>query len=58
MQQKMIRGNGHYDEFGPSGNYLESIAAELDREFGSSRLIILFLDRQDAVELAGRLNAA
>ena len=32
--------------------------AELDREFGSSRLIIVFLDRQDAVELAGRLNAA
>ncbi len=38
MQTKMIRGNGHYDEFGPSGNYLESIAAGLDREFAGRPL--------------------
>ena len=31
---------------------------ELEREYGSCRLIILFLDRQDAVELAARLNGA
>lgn len=38
MQTKMIRGNGHYDEFGPSGNYLESIAAGFDREFAGRPL--------------------
>ncbi len=29
-QNRVIAGNGHWLEFGPSGNYMESIAAELD----------------------------
>jgi len=29
-QNKVLAGNGHWREFGPSGNYLEAIAAELD----------------------------
>ena len=29
-QNKVLAGSGHWREFGPSGNYLEAIAAELD----------------------------
>ncbi len=29
-QNRVLKGNGHWYEFGPSGNYLESIASELD----------------------------
>ena len=32
-QNKVISGNGHWMEFGPSGNYLEKIAAELDNKY-------------------------
>ncbi len=30
FQQEMLRGGGHPYEFGPSGNYLTAVAAELD----------------------------
>jgi hypothetical protein len=32
-QNKVIAGNGHWMEFGPSGNYLEKVAAELDNKY-------------------------
>ena len=32
-QNKVIAGNGHWMEFGPSGNYLEQVAAELDNKY-------------------------
>ena len=32
-QNKVIAGNGHWMEFGPSGRYLEKVAAELDNKY-------------------------